>query len=155
MSFDGKKSSTLDDDLKSTTNDSGYGDDTVQNEFALEAKKMNLNKFESMNEFALTFLRPAPPKMSVRPSQIRRHLFPKYKSMPPPVDDLNLLGKKSDSKRKIKFLFKSEHADFVNDQDTFDDEDEADDNELIEDSDLEMQFILEKCVLSLNISTGL
>jgi hypothetical protein len=43
-----------------------------------------------MSDFALTFLRPAPPKMCLRPAHVRKHLFPAYRtqSMWPHVDAL-------------------------------------------------------------------
>lgn len=150
MSFERKKSSytRTEDDLVSLTNDSGLGDDldswrqqaenVINDKFILEARKANINLVDNMTEFALTFLKPAPPKMSVRPSRIRQHLFPKYKSLPPPVDDLNLLGKKSTSKKRLKSFYE---ASAENKEELDEDEDE---DELVDDSDLEMQFILEK-----------
>ena len=60
---------------------------------------MKLNEFPSRSDFTLTFLRPAPPKMSIRPSQLRKHLFPEYQSVPPPVDDMRILENKSAKKR--------------------------------------------------------
>jgi hypothetical protein len=60
----------------------------------LHIKKLNVNRVENMGEYSLNFLRPAPPKMSIKPSKIREHLFPKYYSMPPPVDNEQLLSNK-------------------------------------------------------------
>lgn len=55
------------------------------NDFKLDGSEMNLNGYSSIGEYTLTFLRPAPPKMSLRPSFIRQHLFPQYKSVRPPT----------------------------------------------------------------------
>jgi hypothetical protein len=46
---------------------------------------MNVDRYEDKSDFSVLFLRPAPPKMCMRPSVIRANLFPSYQSMPPPV----------------------------------------------------------------------
>lgn len=111
-----------------------------------------------MADFSLTFLRPAPPKMSVKPSQIRENLFPQYKSLPPPIDDLNLLSRKSkrpNTKRTIKFATStskdnSSHLNLddldevSNDPDNEEETDEDNDEDLLDDSDLYAQIITEK-----------
>jgi hypothetical protein len=52
--------------------------------FGLSVKKSDLNQVNSMMDFTLKYLKPAPPKMSVKPSQVRKALFPTYKSIAPP-----------------------------------------------------------------------
>jgi hypothetical protein len=104
--------------------------------FGLEVKKAKLNSIESMREFALTFLRPAPPKMSLRRSQIKKNLFPEYKSVPPPVDDEHQqnLGSKKSSRGQAKLTLIEIRKNLQH----------IDDEDLMCDSELEMQFILEK-----------
>ena len=119
------------------------------------------NKIENMSDFTLTFLKPAPPKMSVRPSQIRKFLFPRYKSMPPPADDLNLLAKPRFSRKKIDLsIFKSKsnlrpiHSntskynyidDLEDDSSNIMDEAlDSNDEDLYDDSEAELQIVMEK-----------
>ena len=136
-----------------------------------EAKKVKLEKIENISEFSLTFLRPAPPKMSIRPSQIRQHLFPSYKSVPPPVDDANLLNKPSVTPRRIQLSStksksvirstpKNEKFNLIDELDEFDEKESKinlnDENNLDEDtfddSELEFQFVIER-ILNRNYSS--
>lgn len=101
MNFDGDRKSSM-------TSDSGFMDADLdmwkkeaEKKIEIEGKKMNLLFFDDYKEFTLSFLKPAPPKMSVKPSKIRERLFPEYKSMPPPVDDLGILSKKKSAKFKF------------------------------------------------------
>ena len=132
--------------------------------FIQEAKKLNLERIENISEFSLTFLRPAPPKMSMRPTQIRGHLFPNYKSVPPPVDDENLLKKapRSSPRRiklgsiKSKSLIRSApNSAKFNQIEELDESDDLkskksslinieEDEDDFEDSEMEFQCILEK-----------
>ncbi len=66
----------------------------------LHIKKLSVNRVENVGEYSLNFLRPAPPKMSIRPSKVREHLFPRYYSMPPPADNDQLLGHKKATLRR-------------------------------------------------------
>lgn len=105
----------------------------------VEGKRMELNVHENMNEYSLTFLRPAPPKMSVKLSSVRESLFAKYKSSPPVVNNIiesssiNRSIKKSTHSRFIYSLNNSSH-DYEND-DYLDDEMSGDEN-LLEEQNL-------------------
>jgi hypothetical protein len=137
-------------------------------DFCLEATKKPLEKIENISEYSLTFLRPAPPKMSMRPAQIRSHLFATYKSVAPPVDDENLLKKpvppsprriklgpiKSTTTATIRSTPNSAKFNLVDELDESDDvaaklsskksiniEEDTDD---FEDSDMEFAYIVEK-----------
>lgn len=136
MHFDEKKSYS--------TIDSGYEDSELDmwkkkadQSLELEGKKVNMNMFEDYREFTLTFLKPAPPKMSVKPSKIRERLFAEYKSMAPPVDDMNLLEK---GRKKLKFS-SNETDDLLTQED---DDADLSDQESVDESALEFQFILNK-----------
>ena len=68
--------------IEVSQSDSGYEMDFLLDEnYVLECKKMRL--IEDGDDAVLAFLRPAPPKMSLRQSRIRRKLFPDYKSLEP------------------------------------------------------------------------
>lgn len=130
-------------------NDSGVGEsldswrvkaeNAISSELGLDGKKMSIDRMENMAEFSLTFLRPAPPKMSIRPARVREHLFPEYYSMPPPVDDFKLddddenKSKKSSAIGKKFFKF-SRSGGRTTEEDLIEDED----------SDLEDEIFLEK-----------
>ena len=138
MQFDEKKSYS--------TIDSGFEDSELnlwktkaEKCLELEGKKASINSFEDYMEFTLTFLKPAPPKMSVKPSRIRERLFAKYRSMPPPVlDDIDFLLKKKKKKRKI-FGYQSNSADDLNEN-----ESECSDQESENESQMEFRLILDK-----------
>lgn len=92
----------------------------------MSGNEASLNKFEDINEYTLTFLRPAPPKMSLKPSFIRQHLFPEYRSLAPPVVPPKLT-KNPDSfgqgdSNGVRFYKKSTLDLLVDDEDDFDDE---------------------------------
>jgi hypothetical protein len=102
-------------------------------------------------EFTLKYLRPSPPKMSVKPSYIRKNLFPKYKSLPPPKFHPKSHQSSSSSHKKISAIKKRQtltnsHSnnsqtgayEYINENEYEDEED------LIDDSYLEMQVIIEK-----------
>lgn len=57
---------------------------------------------DDMKEYSLTFLRPAPPKMSLRPSFVRERLFPKYKSIAPPSDEIIGRRQKAGSRQQLE-----------------------------------------------------
>lgn len=63
---------------------------------------MELKNVELMSDPSLRFLRPSPPKMSVRPSEVRRHLYSDYASMPPPILNDNKSENKTNSKRTTR-----------------------------------------------------
>ena len=61
---------------------------------------MDIKRHESMLDFTLNFLRPAPPKMNIRPSHVRKNLFPEYRSIVPPnEEDFESPSRKYSSKK--------------------------------------------------------
>jgi len=57
---------------------------SLHEDFYLKGQKIRIRSPEPTSELALKFLRPAPAKMSILPSYIKKNLFPEYRSMPPP-----------------------------------------------------------------------
>ncbi len=69
----------------------------------MEAQKIELNNIELVTDPSLRYLRPAPPKMSIKPSEIRKNLYHDYVSMPPPLlDKVKSATTKSISSKKKK-----------------------------------------------------
>lgn len=72
----------------------------------LESKKMKL--LDESDDSVLVFLRPAPPKMSLRQSRVRQRLFPEYQSLEPIEFDIDYLKKevmiRIVTKKKIYFI---------------------------------------------------
>jgi hypothetical protein len=106
-------------------------------------------------EFTLRYLRPSPPKMSVKPSYIRKNLFPKYKSLPPPqFHPKSSHHSSSSSHKKISAIKKRSTLNNSNSNNSqtgayeYINENEYDEDEedLIDDSYLEMQYIIEKAL---------
>lgn len=136
MHFDEKKSYS--------TIDSGFEDSELsvwkkkaEQSLEIEGTKASINSFQDYVEFTLTFLKPAPPKMSVKPSKIKERLFAKYKSMPPPVlDDMDFLNIK---KKRKKFNNQSKSGEDL-DQNEWDSGDEESEHE----SEMEFRLILDK-----------
>ncbi|RNA21304.1 hypothetical protein BpHYR1_037742 [Brachionus plicatilis] len=134
MHFDEKKSYT--------TIDSGFEDPELdvwrkkaEQSLELDGKQVVMQSLADYKEFTLTFLKPAPPKMSVKPSRIRERLFAEYRSMPPPLDDMNLLANKKRNKVKM----------FANGSDSLDEENgDGSDEESVDESALEFELILDK-----------
>ncbi len=106
----------------------------------LTGEKTKLLEPEPMSELALKFLRPAPAKMSLRPSYIKKNLFPDYRSVPPPdEEDLKQLDKVAAGfqKRSIRLNGKKSRSERGHTAETS--EDDSD-----EDNDTEGLLILEK-----------
>jgi len=61
---------------------------------------MEVKNSENLYDPSLRYLRPAPPKMSVKPNEIRKRLFAEYKSLPPPVWNENKKETKSTIRKK-------------------------------------------------------
>lgn len=92
---------------------------------------MELSENELIVDPSLRFLRPAPPKMSIRPAEIRKNLYPAYASFPPL--DLNAIipekktmsASKSNSKSVKRNKLKTKtinYSDFDSDDSDFLDE---------------------------------
>lgn len=108
---------------------------------------MDIKRHENMLDFTLNFLRPAPPKMNMRPSQIRKNLFPEYRSIVPPNEEdfespsRKYSSKKSRSKRTTKHSSKTldessaSASNFV---------DYGDDDEDVENEILELEMIVDR-----------
>ena len=100
---------------------------------------MELKNAEIIYDPSLRFLRPAPPKMSVKPSEIRKRLFPGYTSMPPPVWNENKKETKSTIRKKNHTKIKKfAYSDLDSDE-----TDETDDSFSTE-SDTESMIIFRK-----------
>lgn len=90
----------------------------------LSAREANVYKIDDMKEYTLTFLRPAPPKMSLRPSFVRQHLFPEYISLAPPVvPDLTTNTESFNIGSDVRFFRKSTLNLLVGDDNDADDDD--------------------------------
>ncbi len=120
-------------------------------DFVLDAKKLEIYQYENIGDYSLTFLRPEPPKMSIKPTTIREHLFSKYHSMPPPpLDNLEILShnksasngsKKSSNKNfSSKLFYKFDFGRKINPKDI----EEDDETSLEDESELEFQYNLER-----------
>ena len=108
---------------------------------------MDRKRNESMLDFTLNFLRPAPPKMNIRPSHVRKNLFPEYRSIVPPnEEDFESPSRKYSSKkprprRQTKHSSKNldeSSASAVNFIDY------ADDDEDVENEMLELEMIVDR-----------
>ena len=107
---------------------------------------------DSMTDYSLSFLRPAPPKMSVRPLHVKEHLFSKYKSKLPPEEyEYGRFASgehRSRSSKRLKFMvsqngcraMRMAHESRL----TVDSEGDMDEDDLDEGDDPEGLVILEK-----------
>ena len=101
---------------------------------------------EPILELALKFLRPAPAKMSIKPSYIKKNLFSEYQSVPPlEEDEFRNDEKPVFQKRSIKLNSKKKR----NETADIDTEEENSDEE----NDMEAQLILNKFALFFHFIT--